>query len=59
MNIETSHEVIDRVERSIRTAWDYARNTYGSCRDKNEHVLEAKEKVEKVLCGRWILSLVS
>ena len=50
VNIETSHEVIDRGgARSIRTAWNYARNTYGSCRDKDEHVLEAKEKVEKVL----------
>ena len=50
MNIETSHEVIDRVEREALEQLGIMLVIHmDPVETKDEHVLEAKEKVEKVL----------
>ena len=50
VNIETSHEVIDRVEREALEQLGIMLVIHmDPVETKDEHVLEAKEKVEKVL----------
>ena len=50
VNIETSHEIIDRVEREALEQLGIMLVIHmDPVETKDEHVLEAKEKVEKVL----------
>ena len=50
VNIETSHEIIDRVEREVLEQLGIMLVIHmDPVETKDEHVLEAKEKVEKVL----------